>query len=129
MRDDADEQTSNTHLEAYMLWLFGYVMFCGSQGDAVSRFLIPHTWRIADITVEEMPQINWGTAVSVATYRGLCIACVNTKKWYRRKVDLWAELGDEYHSARKNLLKGIGKGCLWSAMRHRSVEEVFGNAW
>jgi hypothetical protein len=30
--------------------------------------------------------------------------CVNTKKWYREEADLWAELGDEYHSARKNLL-------------------------
>jgi hypothetical protein len=30
MRDDADEQTSNRHLEAYLLWIFGYVMFCGS---------------------------------------------------------------------------------------------------
>jgi hypothetical protein len=27
--------------------------------------------------------------------------CVNTKKWYWRKADLWAELGDEYHSAGK----------------------------
>jgi hypothetical protein len=26
---------------------------------------------------------------------------VNTKKWYRRKADLWADLGDEYHSAGK----------------------------
>jgi hypothetical protein len=26
---------------------------------------------------------------------------VNTKKWYRRKADLWAEIGDEYHSAGK----------------------------
>jgi hypothetical protein len=30
MRDDADEPTSNKHLEAYLLWLLGYVMFCGS---------------------------------------------------------------------------------------------------
>jgi hypothetical protein len=64
------------------------------------------------------------------------VASVSTKKWYRRKADLWAELGDEYHSARKNLLKGIGKGCLRSAMRHRSakglfalLKRVFGNAW
>jgi hypothetical protein len=35
-------------------------MLSGSQGNAVSRFLIPHTWRIVDATVEEMPQINWG---------------------------------------------------------------------
>jgi hypothetical protein len=26
---------------------------------------------------------------------------VNTKKWYMRKADLWAELDDEYHSAGK----------------------------
>jgi hypothetical protein len=45
-------------LEAYLLWLFGYVMFYGSQGDAISRFLISHARRIADATVEEMPQIN-----------------------------------------------------------------------
>jgi hypothetical protein len=50
---------------------------------------------------------------------------VNTKKWYRRKADLWVELGDEYHSAGKNLLKGIGKGRLRSAMRHRSAKGLF----
>jgi hypothetical protein len=58
MRDDTDEPTSNKHLEAYLLWLFGYVMFRGSQGHAVLRFMIPHAWRITDATVEEMPQIN-----------------------------------------------------------------------
>jgi hypothetical protein len=50
---------------------------------------------------------------------------VNTKKWYKRKADLWAELGDKYHSTWKNLLKGIGKGCLRSAVRHRSAEGLF----
>jgi hypothetical protein len=38
---------------------------------------------------------------SVEQLLRLCITCVNTKKWYRRKADLWAELGDEYHSAGK----------------------------
>jgi hypothetical protein len=32
MRDDADEQMSNMHFEAYLFWLFDYVMFCGSRG-------------------------------------------------------------------------------------------------
>jgi hypothetical protein len=41
------------------------------------------------------------------------------------KANLWAELGDEYHSARKNLLKGIGKGRLRSAVRHRSTKGLF----
>jgi hypothetical protein len=77
MRDDADEQTSNMHLEAYLLWLFDYMMFCGSQGYAVSRFLIPHAWRIVESTVE-MPQINWVATVLAAAYRGLCTGCTKT---------------------------------------------------
>jgi hypothetical protein len=31
MRDNADKQTSNKNFEAYLLWLFGYVMFYGSR--------------------------------------------------------------------------------------------------
>jgi hypothetical protein len=38
---------------------------------------------------------------------------------------LWAELGDKYHSAGKSLLKGIGKGHLRSAVRHRSAKRLF----
>jgi hypothetical protein len=30
-----------------------------------------------------------------------------------------------YHSARKNLLRGIGKGCLRSAVRHHSAKGLF----
>jgi hypothetical protein len=44
----------------------------------VSKFLIPHARRIADATVEEMPQINWGAVVLAATYRGLCAGCTKT---------------------------------------------------
>jgi hypothetical protein len=44
-------QTSKRHLEASLLWLFSYVMLCGSRGDMVSRFLIPHARRIVDATM------------------------------------------------------------------------------
>jgi hypothetical protein len=37
------------------------------------------------------------------------VAVVNTIKWYRRKADLWAELGDEYHSVEKISSKGSVK--------------------
>jgi hypothetical protein len=74
MRDDVDEQTSNRHFDAYLLWLFGYMMFCGSHGDAVSRFLITRARRITDTTVEDVPQ-NLGVAVLAATHRGLCTRC------------------------------------------------------
>jgi hypothetical protein len=53
------------------------------------------------------------------------VVLVNTKKRYRRKADLWAELGDKYHSAGKNLLKGIGKGRLRSAVRYRLAKGMF----
>jgi hypothetical protein len=38
---------------------------------------------------------------------------------------LWAELGNEYHSARKDLLRGFGKRRLLSAMRCRSAKGLF----
>jgi hypothetical protein len=55
-----------------MLWLFGWVLFCDSAGDSVSRYLRLWAQRIADSPVEGMPQISWGNAVLAATYRGLC---------------------------------------------------------
>jgi hypothetical protein len=36
--------------------------------------MIPWTQRIADAPLEQMPQINWGSADLVATYKGLCSA-------------------------------------------------------
>jgi hypothetical protein len=47
-------------------------------------------------------------------YHSLCIqkgsdATVNTKNWYRKEPDLWAEFGNEMPFGRKNLLRGFGK--------------------
>jgi hypothetical protein len=61
-------------LEVYLLWLFGWVLFCESAGDSVSQCMIPWAQRIADAPLEKMPQISWGSAVLAATYRGLCSA-------------------------------------------------------
>jgi hypothetical protein len=52
-------------------------------------------------------------------------AYVNTKKWYRRGTDLWAELVMKYDSASENLLRGFGERCLRSAMCHHSAEGLF----
>jgi hypothetical protein len=56
------------------------------------------------------PPASPSPLLAAAAVRGHSGRSVNTKKWYRRKVDLWAKLGDEYHSAGKNLLKGICRG-------------------
>jgi hypothetical protein len=59
-------------LEVYLLWLFGWVRFCESAGDSVSRYLLPWAQRITDAPLEQMPQISWGSTVLAATYKGLC---------------------------------------------------------
>jgi hypothetical protein len=74
MADDADDQTSDRFLEVYLLWLFGWVLFCESAGDSVSRCMISWAQRITDTPLEKMPQISWGCTVLVATYRRLCSA-------------------------------------------------------
>ena len=72
MRDDADDATVARHFEAYLLWLFGWVMFCSSQGDSSPKHLLPVARAIADAPLDDVPQYNWGSAVLAATYRGLC---------------------------------------------------------
>ena len=37
MREDADDFTVARHFEAYLLWLFGWVMFCSSQGGSCPK--------------------------------------------------------------------------------------------
>jgi hypothetical protein len=74
MADDADDHMSDRFLEVYLLWLFGWVLFCKSAGDSMSRCMIPWAQRIADAPLEQMPQISCGSAVLAATYRGLCSA-------------------------------------------------------
>ena len=36
-------------LEAYLLWLFGCIMFNNSHGDSVDRVLIPYAREIVDV--------------------------------------------------------------------------------
>ena len=40
---DADEDSVTRSLEAYLLWLFGYIMFNNSHGAYVDRVLVPYT--------------------------------------------------------------------------------------
>lgn len=76
MREDADEDTVSLHLEAYVLWLLGWVLFCNSQGSSCPKHLIPYARAVATAPLEEMPQFSWGSAVLAATYRGLCTGCL-----------------------------------------------------
>jgi hypothetical protein len=47
------------------------------------------------------------------------------KKGTGKGLNCGSSLVMKYHSARKNLLKGISKGCLRSAMRHHWAKGLF----
>ena len=68
---DADEYSVTRSLEAYLLWLFGHIMFNNTHGNSVDWILLPYAREIADGD-EDVPPYNWGEAVLAATYRGLC---------------------------------------------------------
>jgi hypothetical protein len=72
LADDVKEKIVDRFFEVYLLWLFGFVLFSSSQGDAVARYLIHHARRIADTSLHAMPQISWGNYVLAGTYRGMC---------------------------------------------------------
>ena len=78
MAEDPTEHQVARHLEAYLLWLFGWVMFTTSHGNTVDARWIAYARAIADAPVDAVPQMSWGSAVLCATYRGMCDACVRT---------------------------------------------------
>ena len=75
---DADEYSVIRSLEAYLLWLFGYIMFNNTHGNSVDRILLPYARDIADAD-EDVPPYSWGLAVLAATYRELCDGCRKTR--------------------------------------------------
>lgn len=78
MHPQADDATVSRHLEAYLLWLFGWTMFTSTHGNTVDRTLIRFAREIADSDPHAVPQYSWASAVLAATYRGLCDACTKT---------------------------------------------------
>ena len=72
-----DEYSVTRSLEAYLLWLFGYIMFNNTHGNSVDRILLPYAREIADGD-KDVPPYSWCEAVLAATYRGLCDGCRKT---------------------------------------------------
>jgi hypothetical protein len=65
----AEQETVDRFFEAYLLWLFGFVLFWSSQGDAVVRYLTSYARRIADAPLDVVPQISWVNYVLASAYR------------------------------------------------------------
>src|SRR5438105_1600157 len=79
LHEDADDYSVSRSLEAYLLWLFGAMMFSNTHGDSVDKVLMVYAREIADAPEDEVPTWSWGSAVLAATYRGLCEACSKNK--------------------------------------------------
>nr|ABA97849.1 SWIM zinc finger family protein [Oryza sativa Japonica Group] len=78
LHPDADDYSVRRSLEAYLLWLFGWVMFTSTHGHAVDFRLVHYARSIADAQPQDVPQWSWGSAVLAATYRALYEACTKT---------------------------------------------------
>ena len=53
--EDAEDWRVRRHLEAYMLWLFGWVLFTSSHHDSVDKHLIWYVQQIADAPLDDVP--------------------------------------------------------------------------
>jgi Plant mobile domain len=76
---NADDYSVSRSLEAYLLWLFGFIMFQNAHGNSVDKILISYAREIADAEEGAVPTYSWASAVLAATYRGLCDACSKTE--------------------------------------------------
>ena len=72
-----EEQVAR-HLEAFLLWLFGSVMFTSTHGNTVNARWIPIARAIAEVDMDAIPQLSWGSAVLCGTYQAVCDACIQS---------------------------------------------------
>lgn len=72
MAKDAPEYMVRRHFEAYLLWLFGWVMFLGPHGDNVNKHMIQYARELADLEVEAIQLNAWDPAVLCVMYHALC---------------------------------------------------------
>ena len=68
-------------LEAYILWLFGKVMFTDNHVDTISAGFITIVQEISVAQNQDgIVSRSFGSAVLVATYRAVCSVCTKNKE-------------------------------------------------
>ena len=63
MLEDADDYTVARHLEAYLLWLFGWIMFTSTHGNSVRKELIHYAREVVDALIKAVPHLVHSDAV------------------------------------------------------------------
>ena len=69
LEDDADDITVDRHARAYILYLFGCILFPDKSGDSVQLIYLP---LLGDL--ERVDEYSWGSATLAYLYRNLCRA-------------------------------------------------------
>jgi hypothetical protein len=70
-------------LEAYLIWLFGKIMFIESHGDTISAGFIPIALEIATVvTPDDITPRSWGSALLTGMYRAMCISYCKSKRTF-----------------------------------------------
>ena len=69
MAEDPTDFQVARHLETYLLWLFGWVMFISTHGNTVDVRWIAYAQAIANTDDDDdVSQVSWGSADLGATY-------------------------------------------------------------
>jgi ABC-type sulfate transport system permease component len=55
LHPDADTNNVSRSLEAYLVWLFGYVMFPNTHRNSVGKFLLSYARAIVDADEAHVP--------------------------------------------------------------------------
>jgi hypothetical protein len=80
-RHTMTEEQITRSLEAYLMWLFGKIMFIKSHGDTISVSFIPIALKIATaVTPDNITPRSWGSAFLAGMYRAMCISCCKSKR-------------------------------------------------
>ncbi|XP_057521625.1 serine/threonine-protein phosphatase 7 long form homolog [Amaranthus tricolor] len=69
LEDDADDVTVERHARAYILYLFGCILFPDKSGDSVQLIYLP---LLGDL--ERVDEYSWGSATFAYLYHNLCQA-------------------------------------------------------
>ncbi|XP_057548218.1 serine/threonine-protein phosphatase 7 long form homolog [Amaranthus tricolor] len=93
LEDDADDVTVERHACAYILYLFGCIMFPDKSGDSVQLMYLP---QLGDL--EWVDEYSWGSATLAYLYRNLCRAsredakdiggCLLLQKWFWEHIHI-----------------------------------------
>jgi hypothetical protein len=75
------EEQITRSLEAYLMWLFGKIMFIESHIDTISAGFIPIALEIATaVTPEDITPRSWGSTLLAGMYKVICISCCKSKR-------------------------------------------------